>query len=69
MKTFYPQCQFLNPDNRDRKGRFFCDRRNQYVQPAQKCFTAPGWKGGGFHSAWCAPDCLDRSGKTRVPTL
>ena len=64
-KTFYPQCQFLNPNNRDCRGRFYCEIREQYVSPAKSVDDADH----KFNRTHCAADCRDRSGKTRVPTL
>lgn len=66
-KIFYPPCQWLDPNTRDAKGHFYCEFRHAYVRPALSCLDVD--REFKFNRSHCAPDCLARSGKTRVPTL
>ena len=62
---FYPPCQFLNLDRRDARRHFYCEKRHLYVSPSTSVKDADL----KFNRNHCGPDCPDRSGKTRVPTL
>ena len=64
-KIFYPPCQWLDPNTRDAKGHFYCEFRHNHVRPAGSCLSADH----KFNRSLCGPDCMRRSGKTRVPTL
>ena len=64
-RVFYPQCQWLDPNTRDSSRRFYCEQRCRYVEPAHTVYT----KERRFHADRRAPDCWNRRGKTRVPTL
>ena len=63
--VFYPDCQWLDPNTRDAKGHFYCEFRHLHVRPALSCLDADR----KFNRSHCGPDCPDRRGKTRVPTL
>ena len=63
-KLFYPQCQYLDPNRRDSKGRFYCETLHWHVTPARHANIGPH-----RYTRFCASDCPDRSGKTRIPTL
>ena len=64
-KVFYPSCQWLNPDCRDEKGHFWCERRTCFVRPARSVYDADH----KFNRGRCAPNCWHRRGETRVPHL
>jgi hypothetical protein len=64
-KIFYPECQWLDPNRRNAKGHFYCERSHYFVHPAKSVKDADRI----FNPKKCAPDCPTRSGKTRVPTL
>lgn len=60
----YPSCQHLDPNTRDSKGRFYCEIQHWHVTPARSAYIGPH-----RYKRFCAPDCPDRRGETRVPTL
>jgi hypothetical protein len=64
-KVFYPPCQWLNPNLRDYKGRFYCEKHLYFVHPAKSVKDLDRI----FNPKKCAPDCPTRSGKTRIPHL
>ena len=67
-KIFYPPCQWLDPNARDAKGRFYCEFRDRFVEPAPTVYKHH--RGHRiFQDDRCAPNCWHRDGKTRVPTL
>ncbi len=66
--VFYPECRHLDPNSRDAKGHFFCERRGVFVKPARTVYTGKR-RSRLFNVDRCAPNCWHRSGATRVPTL
>lgn len=65
---FYPPCRWLDPNNRNAAGHFFCEHRQCYVKPAKTVYTAER-RAHLIRKDHCAPDCWNRSGKTRRPTF
>ena len=66
--TFYPECRWLDPNTRDSKGHFYCERRAYWVVPERTVYRIA--RGRRTYDPFrCAPDCWHRGGKTRVPTL
>ena len=70
-KVFYPPCQWLDPDFRNTQGDFFCEIRHRHVIPSKSAFERTDEPYRNFRLCLnrCGPDCPDRRGKTRVPTL
>lgn len=72
---FYPPCRWLDPNNRNAAGHFYCEHRGLHVIPQESVYrkARSNWRGSfsrsGFERDACAPDCFHRSGKTRRATL
>ena len=65
---FFPEWQWLDPNRRDYKGRFYCEFRCRYFEPASTVYKQH--RGHRvFQDDRCAANCWHRDGKTRVPTL
>ena len=65
---FYPPCKHLDPNTRNFAGHYYCAHKMRYVKPATTVLTAER-RAHLFNPSSCAPDCPNRSGKTRMPTL
>ena len=64
----YPPCEWLDPDQRDASGRFWCVWRGAYVAPARTVYTAER-RTHLFRKDRYAPDCWHCNGKTPRATM
>lgn len=69
--VFYPPCRHLDPNIRNTEGDFFCEIRHRFVIPSKSAFERTDEPYRNFRLCLnrCGPDCPDRRGETRVPTL